>query len=118
MGKQKIAPLLFIPFVENSFKHGIKGETGDSYVNIHLEVADDELLVKVFTKNKVLITHDTLKSIEVHLPGQHFIRIHKSFIISIRAIQYIEGNQVQIVNDLLPIGLTYKDKLIEILGRK
>ena len=74
--------------------------------------------VKVFTKNKVLITHDTLKSIEVHLPEQHFIRIHKSFIISIRAIQYIEGNQVKVVNDLLPIGLTYKDKLIEILSRK
>ena len=74
--------------------------------------------VKVFTKNKVLITHDTLKSIEVHLPGQHFIRMHKSFIISIRAIQYIEGNQVKVVNDLLPIGLTYKDKLIEILSRK
>src|SRR5690606_29573907 len=26
VGKQKVAPLLFIPFVENSFKHGIKGE--------------------------------------------------------------------------------------------
>lgn len=74
--------------------------------------------VKVCAKNKVLITHDTLKSIEVHLAEQHFIRIHKSFIISIRAIQYIEGNQVKVANDLLPIGLTYKDKLIDILNRK
>ena len=47
VGKQKLAPLLFIPFVENSFKHGIKGETGYSYVNIHLDVAEDELLLKV-----------------------------------------------------------------------
>lgn len=72
--------------------------------------------VKVFTKNKVLITNDTLKSIEVNLPELQFLRIHKSFIISINAIQYIEGNQIKVANDLLPIGLTYKDKLIEILN--
>jgi DNA-binding LytR/AlgR family response regulator len=74
--------------------------------------------VKVFVRNKVLITNDTLKSIEAHLPEQRFIRIHKSFIISISAIQYIEGNQVKIANELLPIGLTYKDKLIELLDKR
>ena len=45
--QQKIAPLLFIPFIENSFKHGIKGKTGQTYVNIDLEVNDNELLLKV-----------------------------------------------------------------------
>jgi sensor histidine kinase YesM len=39
--EQRIAPLLFIPFVENSFKHGIKGETGESYVDVKMEVGDD-----------------------------------------------------------------------------
>lgn len=34
----KIAPLLFFPLVENSFKHGIKGSTGKSFVNIELVV--------------------------------------------------------------------------------
>ncbi|WP_416866260.1 MAG: sensor histidine kinase [Imperialibacter sp.] len=37
----QIAPLLFIPFVENSFKHGVKGETGDSYVDVKMEVGSD-----------------------------------------------------------------------------
>lgn len=36
-GKQ-IAPLLFLPLVENSFKHGIKGETGPSFVDIIFSV--------------------------------------------------------------------------------
>ena len=40
-GRLNIAPLLFIPFVENSFKHGIKGETGDSYVDVKMEVGSD-----------------------------------------------------------------------------
>jgi sensor histidine kinase YesM len=29
---RKIVPLLFLPLIENSFKHGIKGETGSSFV--------------------------------------------------------------------------------------
>ena len=32
----KIAPMLFLPLIENSFKHGIKGDTGKTYVNISL----------------------------------------------------------------------------------
>jgi len=38
---QKIAPLLFLPFVENSFKHGIKGETEGVFVNVRMEVGED-----------------------------------------------------------------------------
>jgi sensor histidine kinase YesM len=34
-----IAPLLFFPLVENSFKHGIKGSTGKSYVTISLQTS-------------------------------------------------------------------------------
>lgn len=35
---RKVAPLLFIHFIENSFKHGVKAETGPSFVTISLEV--------------------------------------------------------------------------------
>lgn len=35
--ERKIAPLLFFPLIENSFKHGLKGETGENFVFIHLE---------------------------------------------------------------------------------
>nr|WP_321355942.1 histidine kinase [uncultured Draconibacterium sp.] len=35
---KKIAPLLFLPFVENSFKHGMKGGANDAFVNIKVEV--------------------------------------------------------------------------------
>ena len=34
---QKIAPLMFIPFIENSFKHGISNQISNGYVNMHLE---------------------------------------------------------------------------------
>jgi len=35
---KKIAPLIFLPFVENSFKHGLKGGAKNAYVKIKLEV--------------------------------------------------------------------------------
>lgn len=43
----QIAPLLFIPFIENCFKHGIDHELKSGYVNIHLDIKDHILDLKV-----------------------------------------------------------------------
>jgi len=40
---QKIAPLMFIPFIENSFKHGISNQISSGYVNIYLEIDAQEV---------------------------------------------------------------------------
>ncbi|MCP3928464.1 MAG: histidine kinase [Bacteroidetes bacterium] len=44
---QKVAPLLFIPFVENGFKHGIKGDVDSAFLNILLKIRDQDLTFKV-----------------------------------------------------------------------
>ena len=44
---QKIAPLVFIPFVENCFKHGLKNEIGDGYVKIEINASYTDLNLKV-----------------------------------------------------------------------
>lgn len=73
--------------------------------------------VKVILKEgKNLIIADTLKKLEEALPAD-FIRIHKSYIISIPDLQYIEGNQVRLSDANLPIGQSYRDKLKKILGK-
>ncbi len=41
--EQKIAPLMFIPFLENSFKHGLSNNINRGFVNIELDVADNEI---------------------------------------------------------------------------
>lgn len=38
---QKIAPLMFIPFLENSFKHGLSNQLKHGFVNIKMEVNDN-----------------------------------------------------------------------------
>lgn len=69
--------------------------------------------VKVFTSNGVMITSENLKDIEVKLLFAHFIRIHKTYLVQLGKIKYIEGNQVRVEDKMLPIGLTYKSSLME-----
>ena len=44
---QVIAPLMFIPFLENSFKHGLKNQIQEGFVDIHLKVDEHNVRVKI-----------------------------------------------------------------------
>lgn len=44
---QIIAPLIFIPFLENSFKHGLNHQLGDGYVHVKMKVLDNKLLLRI-----------------------------------------------------------------------
>jgi sensor histidine kinase YesM len=46
-GYCKITPMLLLPLVENSFKHGIKGELDHTFVNIKLETIDSNILFEI-----------------------------------------------------------------------
>ncbi len=52
---QTIAPLIFIPFLENSFKHGLNHQLGDGYVNVIMKVLDNKLLLRILN-SKPLVT--------------------------------------------------------------
>ena len=69
-GKQ-IAPLLFLPLVENSFKHGIKGETGRTFVDILFSIGAEEI---EFTTRNNHGSADTLPGNEVHGIGLDNLR--------------------------------------------
>ena len=60
-------------------------------------------------KEKLLVL-DSLKAIETVLPANIFVRIHKSFIVSVNAVESIERNRIYLKNKtILPIGDTYRD---------
>ncbi len=71
--------------------------------------------VKIFTTDKMIVSYQSLKNIEHLLPVKSFPRIHKSFIVSLAKVELIEGNQVKIRDQYIPIGSNFKaefDKLI------
>lgn len=67
--------------------------------------------VKVVSTHKSILTHSTMKNMEESLKNEDFIRIHKSYIIALKHIIMIEGNQVKINDEFLPIGISYKENL-------
>ena len=64
--------------------------------------------VKINMIDKMIVSHQTLTSLVHHLPENQFIRVHKSFLISIDKIELIEGNRIHIQNHKIPIGKMYK----------
>ncbi len=70
--------------------------------------------VIVHTTQKKYITYLTFKAIEEQLPQNVFIRIHKSFLVSLHAVKTIDGNELKLENISLPISKNYKE---EVLGK-
>lgn len=67
--------------------------------------------VKIFTSDpKPILTITTFKALEQLLPAHAFIRIHKSFIISIEKIVSFRNGKVLVKGKHIPIGESYKDK--------
>lgn len=55
-----------------------------------------------------LLVYGALKDIEKKLPKTHFLRIHRSHLINLREIKYVEGNRVRIHERSFPISETYR----------
>ncbi|MGB3463928.1 MAG: LytTR family DNA-binding domain-containing protein [Cyclobacteriaceae bacterium] len=66
---------------------------------------------KIHMPDKVLISSETLKGYELLLPDHKFVRVHKSYIISIDFVDYLEGNQISIEGVKLPVGKAYRESL-------
>jgi DNA-binding LytR/AlgR family response regulator len=74
--------------------------------------------VAIHTNDRKVMCLITFKEMEVRLPVSIFIRVHKSFIIAIPKISVIEGNQIHLSKQAIPIGESYKAKLLEVLDSK
>lgn len=58
----------------------------------------------------------SLKELEDKLPENKFIRIHKSYIVSIKKIDSLEGSMIEIAGEKLPIGKSFKPNVSELFG--
>ena len=72
----------------------------------------------VYLKNERIITYSTLKSLVNSLPEDNFIQTHRSYIISIKAIDKIENDSLWIQKKELPIGNTYRKSFFEKIASK
>jgi DNA-binding LytR/AlgR family response regulator len=68
--------------------------------------------IRIRTGQLNLVVHDTIKNFLGSLPEQEFMRIHKSYVINLKRIVYIEGNQVRIGEYTLPVSPAHRDELL------
>lgn len=76
---------------------------------LYLEAMGD--YVKVFTPQKFHIVHATLKSIEEKLPSPKFMRVHRSYIVALNKIDYIEEGVISINGTAIPVADAYRTGL-------
>jgi len=75
--------------------------------------------VNIYTEDNKYITYLTFKSVEEYLPPEYFLKIHKSYIISLEKVNSIEGNEIKIGNHAIPVSRNLKDDVMErLLGNR
>jgi DNA-binding LytR/AlgR family response regulator len=67
--------------------------------------------VKVYTGQRFHVLHATLKSIEEKLPITKFVRVHRSYIVSLNKIDFIQDGAITIGKANVPIADTYRPLL-------
>ena len=66
---------------------------------------------KLFLKGEMIISHEKISHYHSILKEDNFLRVHKSFIVAIDKIKFIEGNSILINEYRIPIGQTYKSNV-------
>ncbi|MCP4179736.1 MAG: response regulator transcription factor [bacterium] len=77
---------------------------------LYIESLND--YINVYTSKRKVTTKMLLSEIEKNLPGDKFLRIHRSFIISLNKIEAISPNNVEIGDKVIPIGRSYKADIV------
>jgi DNA-binding LytR/AlgR family response regulator len=114
---------LFYSLIENKDSHEfifvksksrlVKIKTKDIYF---VEALKDYVVINTLESRYTI--HSTMKDIVKKLSSDHFIRVHRSFIVRVDKIASIEYPSLHLENDkkTVPIGGSFKDQLMERLN--
>lgn len=96
----------------------IKSDKKYSQVNIKevLYIEASGNYCKIFTTEETITTRDKLSNLLSTLSPEGFVQVHKSFAVAPEHIKSIEGNRINIGNQVVPIGKLYKlnvNRLVE-----
>jgi two-component system, LytTR family, response regulator len=94
--------LLKVVFADIVYIEGLK-----DYIKIHLK-----------STSKAIITRHSIKSLEEQLPASQFIRIHKSYIVSVKYVTAVRKNSVFIDAIELPVSDNYRESIAALTGKQ
>ncbi|WP_259068364.1 LytR/AlgR family response regulator transcription factor [Mucilaginibacter sp. X4EP1] len=88
------------------------------YLNDILFIEGLKDYISIFTTAERIITLQNMKKMEDALPAKNFMRVHKSYIVSINKIDSIERSRIFIGDKIIPVGDTYRDEFFKVIDGK
>ena len=86
---------------------------------IYVEGMAEYLRIHLAGQDKPIVVLLSMKKMEERLPSQEFMRIHKSYIISLHHIAEVNKSRVILDNEKdIPIGDSYREKLNDYINQK
>src|SRR6478736_4111898 len=82
-----------------------------------IEGLKDYIRIYLKSSSKPIITRMSMKAMEEELPSSKFIRVHKSFIVSVSAITSVRKNSIFIGTEEIPVGDNYKDAVNMLINK-
>lgn len=88
------------------------------YFNEIIYVENLKDYLQIFTKSKKIITRMAIRDLDNILPSDNFLRIHRSYIVSIKAIESFSNHSIKISNKELPVSRSYRNTVFKVLNRE
>jgi two-component system, LytTR family, response regulator len=83
---------------------------------LYIEGLKEYLIIQ--TNHGRVITLQNFKTMEEMLPSNNFMRVHKSYMVALDKIEFVERNRIKISDKLIPVGDTYRKVFFEILDKR
>lgn len=83
---------------------------------LYLESYSD--YVKIHLSNGVLVTRESISKLSAQLPREGFLRIHRSYVVSVDKVTAYTNESVEVDEKLLVLSRSYKEEVLERLGGK
>ncbi|MCZ4694138.1 DNA-binding response regulator [Ancylomarina euxinus] len=80
-------------------------------------IESDGDYLKLYMDEKPIIIHETLKHFISKLPNTVFMKIHRSFVINITKVEYLEGNQVSLASKMIPLAASYREEFYKAIEK-
>jgi DNA-binding LytR/AlgR family response regulator len=103
---------------DNSTRFFVKGDKKHHQIDLSnlLYIEAYGNYTKLFLTDEMIVSHEKISHYEDLLNASNFLRVHKSFIVAINKIKFIEGNRILINEHKIPIGQTYKSSINKLYG--
>jgi two-component system LytT family response regulator len=100
----------------------VKGESKNKYLKLNytdiLYIQGLKNYVSIHVGSQRVVTYQTLRDLEAQLPQPPFVRVHKSFIISLGHLRMVEGNTLLVGTESITVGETYREEFFKLIREK